>query len=68
MVLTEKLIRGSLYGSSNVLRDVDRIVRLYEEGQLKLDELISARFEFEAVNEALAYCASEQGARAIIIF
>lgn len=68
LVLTEKVIRGSLYGSSHIRRDVDRIVRLYEAGQLKLDELVSARFAFEEVNEAIAYCASERGARAVVVF
>jgi Zn-dependent alcohol dehydrogenase len=68
LVLTEKMIRGSLYGSSHVRRDVDRIVRLYESGQIRLDELVSARFAFEEVNEAVAYCASERGARAVVVF
>ena len=68
LVLTEKMIRGSLYGSSHIRRDVDRIVRLYEGGQLMLDTLVSARFAFEEVNDAVAYCASERGARAVVIF
>jgi alcohol dehydrogenase/S-(hydroxymethyl)glutathione dehydrogenase/alcohol dehydrogenase len=68
LVLTEKVIRGSLYGSSHIRRDVDRIVRLYESGQLKLDELVSARFAFEEVNDAVTYCASERGARAVVVF
>src|SRR5260370_27724720 len=68
LVQTEKVIRGSLYGSSHIRRDVDRIVRLYESGQLKLDELVSASFAFEEVNDAVAYCASERGARAVVVF
>ncbi len=68
VVMTEKTIRGSLYGSANTLRDVDLVCRLYEAGQLKLDELVSTRFKFEEVNDAVAYCASESGARAVMLF
>lgn len=68
VVMTEKIIRGSLYGSSNVKRDVPRLVRLYESGQLKLDELVTEVFEFEKVNEAVDYCLSERGARAVMVF
>jgi alcohol dehydrogenase/S-(hydroxymethyl)glutathione dehydrogenase/alcohol dehydrogenase len=68
LVMTEKVIRGSLYGSSDVRRDVARLVGLYEAGLLLLDALVSATFPFEKVNEAVAYCASERGARAVVLF
>ena len=33
-----------------------------------LDELVTATFPFEDVNKVLDNCASEQGARAVIVF
>jgi NDMA-dependent alcohol dehydrogenase len=68
VVMTEKIIRGSLYGSSDVRRDVPRLVRLYEAGLLKLDELVTEVFPFEKVNDAVDYCLSERGARAVMEF
>lgn len=68
IVMSEKIIRGSLYGSSNVKRDVPRLVKLYEAGQLKLDELVTEVFPFEKVNDAVDYCLSERGARAVMKF
>jgi Zn-dependent alcohol dehydrogenase len=68
VVMTEKIIRGSLYGSSDVRRDVPRLVRLYEAGLLKLDELVTEVFPFEKVNDAVDYCLSERGARAVMVF
>jgi NDMA-dependent alcohol dehydrogenase len=68
IVMTEKMIRGSLYGSTNVRRDVPRLVQLYEAGRLKLDELVTAVFPFHEVNEAVDYCRLEKGARAVIAF
>jgi alcohol dehydrogenase/S-(hydroxymethyl)glutathione dehydrogenase/alcohol dehydrogenase len=68
VVMTEKIIRGSLYGSSDVRRDVPRLVGLYEAGLLHLDELVTETFEFGQVNEAVGYCAAEKGARAMVVF
>jgi Zn-dependent alcohol dehydrogenase len=68
MVMTEKVIRGSLYGSSDVKRDVPRLVTLYENGLLQLDELVTEVFPFDKVNDAVDYCASERGARAVMVF
>ncbi|GLZ15779.1 putative zinc-type alcohol dehydrogenase AdhD [Actinomadura sp. NBRC 104425] len=68
VVMTEKVIRGSLYGSSDVKRDVPRLIGLYEAGLLKLDELVTEVFPFEKVNEAVDYCLSERGARAVMRF
>jgi NDMA-dependent alcohol dehydrogenase len=68
VVMTEKIIRGSLYGSSDVRREVPRLVGLYESGLLHLDELVTETFEFSQVNEAVEYCASQKGARAMVVF
>ncbi len=41
--LEEKSIIGSLYGSANVHRDMPRLLELYMQKRLKIDELISRR-------------------------
>jgi hypothetical protein len=43
LTMMEKQIRGSLYGSSNAQHDIPRMLELYNNGQLKLDELQQAR-------------------------
>jgi alcohol dehydrogenase/S-(hydroxymethyl)glutathione dehydrogenase/alcohol dehydrogenase len=68
VVLPAKTIRGSLYGSVDVRRDIPRLVELYERGLLKLEELVTARFDLGAVNDAVRYATSEQGSRAVIEF
>ncbi|MGE3926899.1 MAG: Zn-dependent alcohol dehydrogenase [Lautropia sp.] len=68
LVLTEKTIRGSLYGSAHVQIEVERLVALYRAGRLKLDELVTETFRFDQVNDAMAYCAAERGARAVMLF
>jgi Zn-dependent alcohol dehydrogenase len=68
IVLTEKTVVGSFYGSSWVARDLDLLTRLYGSGRLKLDELVSHTFSFDEMNDALRYCADERGARAVVVF
>ena len=67
VVMTEKVIRGSLYGSSDIRRDVPRLVSLYQSGLLKLDEMVTETFPFAQVNDAVEYCAAEKGARAVVV-
>ncbi len=66
LLFQEKQIRGSWYGSSNVHRDVPALAKLYTEGTLLLDELISQEIELEQVNEALDVMGSGEIARSVI--
>src|SRR5262249_14870168 len=65
---TNKALRGCWYGSSNVDRDVPKLLDLYKRGELKLDELISREIKLEEVNDAFAAMGSGEIARSVIIF
>ena len=66
LLVQEKQIRGSWYGSSNVQKDVPALVKLYTDGKLKLDELISREITLDQVNEALDTMGSGEIARSVI--
>lgn len=68
VVLMEKTIKGCWYGSSNVHRDVPRLVELYKEGRLLLDELISRRISLDQVNEAFEALKTGEVARSLITY
>ena len=61
-------ILGSKMGSARPLIDVPKIVALYGEGRLKLDQLISGRYKLEAINEAVASSRSGAALRNVIVF
>jgi len=65
-VMQEKRLIGSLYGSGQPSRDVLRLVALYQEGKLKLNELATRSYQLEGVNDALSALSSGEGARGII--
>ena len=59
---------GSKMGSSRLTEAVPRIVELYEEGRLRLDELVSARYPLDRINEAIAVSGDGSALRNVIVF
>ncbi|MGI9509321.1 MAG: Zn-dependent alcohol dehydrogenase [Geminicoccaceae bacterium] len=62
------VIMGSKMGSARLAVDVPKLVRLYQEGGLKLDELISARYSLEQINEAIGSVKRAEALRNVIVF
>lgn len=65
---TEKVIRGSFYGSVLPQRDFPMFLDLYSRGKLKLDELVTRRYGLDEINEAYANMLTGEVARGIIVF
>ncbi len=61
-------ILGSKMGSARPIVDVPKIVALYRDGRLKLDELVTQRYPLERINEALASSRSGAALRNVIVF
>ncbi|MFC0313277.1 NDMA-dependent alcohol dehydrogenase [Gordonia phosphorivorans] len=51
LTLNQKTIMGTLFGSMNPQYDIVKLLRLYDAGELKLDELVTQRYSLEQVNE-----------------
>jgi S-(hydroxymethyl)glutathione dehydrogenase/alcohol dehydrogenase len=61
-------IIGSRMGSTRLSVDVPRLVDLYQHGRLKLDELITARYPLEQINEAIEVVEKGEALRNVIVF
>ncbi len=66
MWIAEKTVIGSLYGSARTQIDFPRIVQLYKEGRLQIDELVSREFPLTGVNDAFEVLARGEVARSIL--
>lgn len=68
LIYEERVLTGSVYGSSRPRVDIPRLIDLYRSGKLKLDELLTHRYPFEQINQA--YEALERGevARSVVTF
>jgi S-(hydroxymethyl)glutathione dehydrogenase/alcohol dehydrogenase len=65
-VMQQKRLLGSVYGSGQPSRDIPRLVSLYQDGRLKLGELVSRTYTLDKVNDALSALAASDGARGVI--
>jgi Zn-dependent alcohol dehydrogenase len=61
-------ILGSKMGSSRLRVDIPRLVALYQNGRLKLDELITGRYPLEEINEAIGEVRADRALRNVIVF
>jgi S-(hydroxymethyl)glutathione dehydrogenase/alcohol dehydrogenase len=60
-------ILGSSMGSTRLGVDVPRLVTRYREGRLKLDELITARYPLERINEAIEAMEGGETLRNVVV-
>lgn len=51
-ILSNKSLAGTVFGSCNPKADVFRLARLYQAGQLRLDEMITRRYRLDDINDA----------------
>lgn len=68
LVSTERQLIGSFYGSCQPKVDMPKLLNLYTEGKLKLDELITRHYRLEQINEAFADMEAGENARGVILF
>lgn len=59
---------GSKMGDTVIKRDIPWMVDLYQQGRLKLDELISGRWSLDQINEAIADTKTGKAGRNVIVF
>jgi Zn-dependent alcohol dehydrogenase len=68
MIWSAKTVKGCMYGSTDVQRDIPMLLEHYRSGALKLDELISRSIPLSEVNTAFAALAGGEVARSVIEF
>ena len=61
-------VLGSKMGGAHIQADIPKLVMLYQQGRLKLDELISGRYPLAKINEAMASARSGEALRNVILF
>ena len=61
-------ILGSNMGSTRLQVDVPKLVELYQEDRLKLDQLVTKCYPLEEINEAIAAVNRGEALRNVIVF
>ena len=59
---------GTKMGDAVLRRDIPWMIDLYRQGRLRLDELVSGRWQLEEINEAIADTRTGAARRNVIVF
>ena len=68
LTLFAKEIKGALFGDSNPHTDILKMLRLYQEGDLKLDELVTKRYSLDEVNQGYEDMHAGKNIRGVIVY
>ena len=60
-------ILGSKMGSTRLRSDIPKLIRMYQHGQLKLDELITRRYPLRDINRAIAEVRADEVLRNVVV-
>ncbi len=66
-VLNERTLRGCFYGSAHLRADIPRLIELYQGKRLLLDELVTATYPLDRVNDAVAALDRGDGLRGLLV-
>jgi S-(hydroxymethyl)glutathione dehydrogenase/alcohol dehydrogenase len=67
LAMWNKEIKGTIFGSLNPRADIPRLLDLYRDGQLKLDELITNRYSLEEINDGYQAMRDGTNIRGVIV-
>ncbi len=68
LIPMEKNLIGGFMGATNLKVDIPNLITMYQNGHLKLDELITGRYSLEHINEAIESSKKSEGLRNVIMF
>ena len=68
LTLYEKRIQGALFGSSNPVYDIPKLLGLYRKGDVKLDELVTRKYKLEDVNQGYEDLLNGTNIRGVIVY
>ncbi len=66
--ISEKKLLGCTLGSSNSLREIPRIIALWQQGRIDLEALLTRTRPIEEINEALEDLRQSRGVRTVLSF
>ena len=67
LTVFQKRLLGSLYGEANPRADIPRLLSLYREGKLLLDEAVTSEYKLNDINEAYDDMLAGRNIRGVVI-
>jgi S-(hydroxymethyl)glutathione dehydrogenase/alcohol dehydrogenase len=61
-------VTGSKMGATRPMTDIPKLIDLYKDGKLLLDELVTKTYPLDEINEAFASVNKGEALRNVIVF
>jgi S-(hydroxymethyl)glutathione dehydrogenase/alcohol dehydrogenase len=68
LTLLEKQVVGTIFGSANIRYDIPHLLRLYDQGQLDLDRMVTQTYKLEDVNLGYADMLDGKNIRGVLVY
>jgi S-(hydroxymethyl)glutathione dehydrogenase/alcohol dehydrogenase len=68
LTLFEKQIVGTVFGSANIRYDIPHLLRLYDQGQLDLDTMVTQQYPLEDINQGYSDMLEGRNIRGVLVF
>jgi S-(hydroxymethyl)glutathione dehydrogenase/alcohol dehydrogenase len=68
LTLLEKQIVGTIFGSANIRYDIPHLLKLYDQGQLDLDTMVTRTYKLEDVNQGYADMLDGKNIRGVMLY
>jgi NDMA-dependent alcohol dehydrogenase len=67
MALYKKTVKGTLFGDANPTTDIPKLLGLYRDGTLKLDELVTTTYSLDQVNQGYEDLEAGKNIRGVMV-
>ncbi len=68
LTLMQKQLVGSIFGSANPRYDIPRLLGMYQQGTLKLDELVTKTYDLEDINTGYQAMRDGENIRGMVMY
>jgi S-(hydroxymethyl)glutathione dehydrogenase/alcohol dehydrogenase len=68
LTLFAKEIKGAMFGDSNPHADILKVLRLYQEGRIKLDELVTKTYSLDEINQGYEDMHAGVNLRGVLVY
>ena len=68
LTILEKQVVGSIFGSANIHSDIPKLLKLYREGQLDLDSMITTTYKLGDINQGYQDMRDGKNIRGVLLY
>jgi Zn-dependent alcohol dehydrogenase len=68
LTIMEKQIVGSIFGSANIHADIPKLLKIYRDGQLDLDSMVTNTYKLGDINQGYQDMRDGKNIRGVLVY